>query len=289
MTLLAGQAGAKPEAWLYDLGRGVGARFSSATRAATFPCGRRTGARSLSEIAGGGVSVKAADGTSAAQGHLAREHERLASLVVPDGKLMLLRSRTPKSGRRRPLAALRRKKAPGALASSDSRRGRRRLDLARREAGWSTSPTSPADARSTWCPSPASAKTGRPPPARRSRCRRLGDRAILDRSRLDELFAVDLEARGAPLCRSARRARSSGEAGAARGLRRDARRETDPVRRTGGGPLRPDPIRFGLARGAREEVGAGAHLAPVDPDRRRPMSVCMTTQYCSVFSASARS
>jgi Tol biopolymer transport system component len=98
MTNIAGQAGAKPEAWLYDLGRGVGARFSFGDEGSNFPVWSRDGREIAFGDPGGGVSVKAADGTSAPRVIWPAQTNVWPLSWSPDGKLMLLRVQDAKSG-----------------------------------------------------------------------------------------------------------------------------------------------------------------------------------------------
>ena len=98
MTYVTGQAGSKPEAWLYDLARGVGARFSFGDQGSNFPIWSRDGREIAFGDPGGGVSVKAADGTSAPR-VIWPAHTNVWPLSwSPDGKLMLLRVQDAKTG-----------------------------------------------------------------------------------------------------------------------------------------------------------------------------------------------
>ena len=98
ITYVTGQAGAKPEAWLYDLARGVGARFSFGDQGSNFPIWSRDGREIAFGDPGGGVSVKAADGTSAPRAIWPARTNVWPLSWSPDGKLMLLRVQDPKSG-----------------------------------------------------------------------------------------------------------------------------------------------------------------------------------------------
>ena len=98
MTYVAGQAGTKPEAWLYDLSRGVGARFSFGEQGSNFPIWSRDGREIAFGDPGGGVSVKSADGTSAPRSIWPAKTNVWPLSWSPDGKLMLLRVQDPKSG-----------------------------------------------------------------------------------------------------------------------------------------------------------------------------------------------
>ena len=98
ITYITGQAGAKPEAWLYDLDRGVGARFSFGDQGSNFPIWSPDGREIAFGDPGGGVSVKSADGTSAPRVIWPESTNVWPLSWSPDGKLVLLRIQDAKSG-----------------------------------------------------------------------------------------------------------------------------------------------------------------------------------------------
>jgi eukaryotic-like serine/threonine-protein kinase len=98
VTKISGPGGAKPEAWLYDLARGVGARFSFGEEGSNFPIWSPDGRQVAYGDPGGGVSVKAADGTSAPKAIWPAKTNVWPLSWSPDGKLILLRVQDPKTG-----------------------------------------------------------------------------------------------------------------------------------------------------------------------------------------------
>jgi len=98
ITYVTGQAGAKPEAWLYDLNRGLGARFSFAEQGSNFPIWSPDGREVAFGDPGAGVSVKSADGTSAPRVAFPATTNVWPLSWSPDGKLMLLRIQDAKTG-----------------------------------------------------------------------------------------------------------------------------------------------------------------------------------------------
>ena len=210
ITYVTGQAGAKPEAWLYDLARGVGARFSFGDQGSNFPIWSRDGREIAFGDPGGGVSIKAADGTSAPK-VVWPAHTNVWPLSwSPDGKLMLLRVQDAKRRaasicgffrsmeKERPALSFRR--TPTSSSTARSRPT---------ESGSSTFPTSRAGARSTSCPFLRSAKSGRFRRPAPSRADGWETRPSCTPSRRTQSSSPWTSRRAGPRCRSARHARSS--------------------------------------------------------------------------------
>jgi Tol biopolymer transport system component len=95
---VGGQGGAKPEAWIYDLRRGVGARFSFGEQGSNFPIWSADGREVAFGDPGLGVTVKAADGTSAPRVVWPAQTNVWPLSWSPDGKLMLLRVQDARTG-----------------------------------------------------------------------------------------------------------------------------------------------------------------------------------------------
>ena len=163
MTYVTGQAGSKPEAWLYDLARGVGARFSFGDQGSELPdlvAGRPRDrfrrSRRRRQRQGGRRNVRR-PGSSGPQ------HERLASFLVsrreahaPSGPGSTRRAastsgsfrsmRVPYAGNFRGRPGPWSRRIPTSSSTARSRPT---------GSGCSTSPTSRGGARSTSCRIPA--------------------------------------------------------------------------------------------------------------------------------------
>ena len=97
-TIRGGSSGSLPEIWLYDLSRGVGSRFTFGDQGNFFPLFSPDGRDIAFGIVTGGISVKAADGTSEPRPLWAAKTNMWPLGYSPDGKLILFRIQDPKTG-----------------------------------------------------------------------------------------------------------------------------------------------------------------------------------------------
>jgi Tol biopolymer transport system component len=97
-TVAGGAGGTLPEIWLYELGRGVSSRFTFGGQGNFFPQWSPDGRQVAFGEVGGGISVKAADGTSEPKMLWPSKTNTWPLGWSPDGKLILFRVQDPKTG-----------------------------------------------------------------------------------------------------------------------------------------------------------------------------------------------
>ena len=97
-TVLGGPGGTLPEVWLYEIARGVSSRFVFGGQGSYFPTWSPDGKLVAYGDVGGGIAVKAADGTSEPKMLWPAKTNTWPLSWSPDGKLILFRVQDPKSG-----------------------------------------------------------------------------------------------------------------------------------------------------------------------------------------------
>jgi eukaryotic-like serine/threonine-protein kinase len=97
-TILGGPGGTIPEVWLYELGRGVSSRFVFGGQGSFFPVWSPDGRLITYGDVGGGIAIKAADGTSEPKMLWPAKTNTWPLSWSPDGKLIVFRVQDPKSG-----------------------------------------------------------------------------------------------------------------------------------------------------------------------------------------------
>jgi Tol biopolymer transport system component len=97
-TTLGGPGGTTAEVWLYDLGRGVSSRFVFGGQGSFFPLWSPDGRQVAYGDVGGGIAVKAADGTSEPKMLWAAKTNTWPHSWSPDGKFIVFRLQDPKTG-----------------------------------------------------------------------------------------------------------------------------------------------------------------------------------------------
>jgi Tol biopolymer transport system component len=97
-TVAGGPAGTVPEVWLYELGRGVSSRFVFGGQGSFFPVWSPDGKQIAYGDIGGGIAVKAADGTSEPKVIWTSKTNTWPLSWSPDGRLIVFRVQDPKSG-----------------------------------------------------------------------------------------------------------------------------------------------------------------------------------------------
>ena len=97
-TALGGPGGTSPEVWLYELGRGVSSRFVFGGQGNFFPLWSPDGQQVAYGDVGGGIAVKAADGTSEPKVLWAAKTNTWPLSWSPDGKFIVFRLQDPKTG-----------------------------------------------------------------------------------------------------------------------------------------------------------------------------------------------
>jgi eukaryotic-like serine/threonine-protein kinase len=97
-TVLGGATGTIPEVWLYDLSRGVSARFVFGGQGSFFPVWSPDGKQISYGDVGGGIAVKASDGTSEPKILWSAKTNTWPLSWSPDGKSIVFRVQDPKTG-----------------------------------------------------------------------------------------------------------------------------------------------------------------------------------------------
>jgi Tol biopolymer transport system component len=97
-TVLGGPIGTVPEVWLYELARGVSSRFVFGGQGSFFPVWSPDGTKIAYGDIGGGIVIKAADGTSEPRVLWPSKTNTWPLSWSPDGKWILFRVQDPKSG-----------------------------------------------------------------------------------------------------------------------------------------------------------------------------------------------
>ncbi|HKD17967.1 MAG TPA: hypothetical protein VKG23_08860, partial [Thermoanaerobaculia bacterium] len=97
-TVMGGPSGTIPEVWLYELGRGVSSRFVFGGQGSFFPIWSPDGKQVAYGDVGGGIAVKAADGTSEPKMLWPAKTNTWPLSWSPDGKLIVFRVQDPKTG-----------------------------------------------------------------------------------------------------------------------------------------------------------------------------------------------
>jgi Tol biopolymer transport system component len=97
-TVQAGPAGTTPEVWLFELGRGVSSRFVFGGQGSFFPVWSPDGKQVAYGDIGGGIAIKAADGTSEPKVIWSSKTNTWPLSWSPDGKWIVFRVQDPKTG-----------------------------------------------------------------------------------------------------------------------------------------------------------------------------------------------
>jgi Tol biopolymer transport system component len=97
-TVIGGPGSTIPEVWLYELDRGVSSRFVFGGSGSYFPTWSPDGKLVAYGDVGGGIVVKAADGTSEPKMLWAAKTNTWPLSWSPDGKLIVFRVQDPKTG-----------------------------------------------------------------------------------------------------------------------------------------------------------------------------------------------
>jgi Tol biopolymer transport system component len=97
-TVQGGPAGTIPEVWIYDLSRGVSTRFVFGGQGSFFPQWSPDGKWIAYGDIGGGIAIKAADGTSEPKMLWPAKTNTWPLSWSPDGKFIVFRVQDPKSG-----------------------------------------------------------------------------------------------------------------------------------------------------------------------------------------------
>ncbi len=98
VTTLGGAAGMTAEVWLYDLVRGVSSRFVFGGQGSFFPLWSPDGRQVAYGDVGGGIAIKAADGTSEPKLVWTAKTNTWPLTWSPDGKSIVFRLQDPKTG-----------------------------------------------------------------------------------------------------------------------------------------------------------------------------------------------